>query len=209
MTVRTAMWMGAAALVLGAAALGGGCGAPFVPSTTGGNGGGGGAGSTASATNASSTSTSTTSGGQDCILGMTQCPTGQYCETAQCGKGTCMAVPMTQTQERNLVCGCDGKTYWNASVAASYGMPVASTDACTTPIPCSATQSCSGKDAHCDIDASDATLGCDPTKATGHCVVLPHQCNSGNAASVCTNQSSCLSPCEAVQSNQPWRAGCK
>jgi len=71
------------------------------------------------------------------------CDKGQYCNypiSARCGagdmSGTCQATPELCTTIYDPVCGCDGKTYSSACVAARNGVSVAKEGACeTTAIP--------------------------------------------------------------------------
>lgn len=57
------------------------------------------------------------------------CGAGFYCDGCA---GVCAPNPPkgSETPAKAPVCGCDGNTYWNASVAASYLVGVASAGAC-------------------------------------------------------------------------------
>lgn len=58
----------------------------------------------------------------------------QYAPQAQCGaadqSGVCAPRPQMCTMQYQPVCGCDGRTYSNACVAASNGMSIAHAGEC-------------------------------------------------------------------------------
>jgi hypothetical protein len=94
------------------------------------------------------------------------CGAGNYCDAPACGAGTCKPIADLTTEEPDKapVCGCDGATYWNASVAASHGMAVSAAGECV------AAKTCGGF----------GNLQCPPTPAG------QLSCNmSGPDASVC------------------------
>ncbi|MGA7978967.1 MAG: Kazal-type serine protease inhibitor family protein, partial [Chromatiaceae bacterium] len=61
------------------------------------------------------------------------CRLAEYCDrpVGSCGgTGLCQPVPEVCTRQFDPVCGCDGKTYSNACVAASNGISVSASGAC-------------------------------------------------------------------------------
>jgi hypothetical protein len=76
------------------------------------------------------------------LLGLA-CPDDQYCDFpfgAQCGAGDqtglCVVQPQACTREFAPVCGCDGRTYSNACLAATEGVSVARVGDCEGPAVC-------------------------------------------------------------------------
>jgi len=69
------------------------------------------------------------------------CGDGLYCryDGGHCGatdqSGTCRVRPTAATLDLRPVCGCDGRTYPNASSAAVAGVSVASNGGCTQQTP--------------------------------------------------------------------------
>jgi hypothetical protein len=125
-----------------------------------------------------------TPGGKACGARLANtCATSEYCSftlEAICGfadaTGTCAAIPSVCTKELAPVCGCNNVTYSNACVAASAGVGVYHTGACTTPtgktcggiaaLKCDAAQYC----------AYPPEAKCGAADQTGTCATKPETC---------------------------------
>jgi hypothetical protein len=109
---------------------------------------------------------------------------------------------------RNPVCGCDGLTYWNASVAGHRGVSVKATGECSPGRTCGGIASiqCPGNDAVCNMKLSTSTL-CVAVDLGGTCWVLPNACPSGPGFGPNTRAcgaGSCKPECELIRSGEPW-----
>jgi hypothetical protein len=179
----------------------------------GGNGGAagmGGAGGGASSSNGGAGGTAGAGGmgggpsGPPCT-GLGGCDPGFYCEAPGCGDGVCVDKPLPgiQPQNKDVVCGCDGVTYWNAPIAASYGAGVKSPGVCPDnfAVGCDAATPCaSGLKCNRQVKAAAA---CSP-QATGTCWGVPVSCAlDGPQANACSN-GACVLECSLVQSQNPW-----
>jgi hypothetical protein len=118
------------------------------------------------------------------IAGIT-CDKGQYCNfppSAQCGagdmSGTCEATPELCTTIYAPVCGCDGKTYSSACVAARSGVSVAKEGPCeTATIPEGGTCGTRGTPGQCaEALYCDYAKQCGADDSGGTCKPKPEIC---------------------------------
>ncbi len=130
-----------------------------------------------------------------------------YCASATCGKGACVAVGTTEASNKDPVCGCDGITYWNASVAANHGMSVASVGVCGNGgAVCGGFigAGCPGA-AECNHQVPGVS-GCGISDSQGACWMLPKTCPQvivGASSRIC-NAVTCKDECSAIRDGQPW-----
>jgi len=133
--------------------------------------------------------------GTPCVWGQAPCEDGLFCNALGCGEGVCIAVP-AEGRQRNPVCGCDGMTYWNATVAARAGMSVSHSGECgalgTTCVMLAA--SCPNG-AVCNLIA-ESSLACNVADRTGRCWVLPSSCDTGTVGFGPTTRACGAATCE-------------
>jgi hypothetical protein len=107
---------------------------------------------------------------------------------------------------RNVVCGCDGLTYWNASVAGHQGMAVKSIGECSPGKTCGGIgglQCPSGS--FCNHRVKNSS-GCNLSDAAGTCWVLPATCPSiliGPNTRAC-GSNTCTAECQLIKSEKTW-----
>lgn len=139
------------------------------------------------------------------------CGAGKYCNAVGCKvKGQCVPVAAgsTETSASVPVCGCDGVTYWNASVAATHGASIWKKGACTgnDALPCSTTPAVAcPATTSCNLEAK--SLAECMTPVTGTCWGLPTTCPGGaivgRDAKSCT-AATCIGECAAIKGGAPW-----
>jgi hypothetical protein len=151
-----------------------------------------------------------TGGGTPChwtIAGNT-CAPGSYCDAPGCGDGTCAPLGVTEDQMRAPICGCDGVTYWNSSVAAKHGMPSQATGVCQPEKTCGgfANLMCPTPGASCNYHIGDKSV-CGASDLGGTCWMVPAVCmpqlGFGPLTRACGSLS-CTDECNLIKLQQPW-----
>lgn len=137
------------------------------------------------------------------------CGAGFYCKAAGCGMGTCEPIGTIEQDARMPVCGCDGVTYWNDSIAGSHGMAVSSAGECGP----AATQQCGGfggltcpAGASCNYELLNQAQ-CNIADIGGTCWAVPKVCGGGIGFGPNTRECGapvCKSECELIKSEVPW-----
>ncbi|MBW2453209.1 MAG: hypothetical protein JRI68_01810 [Deltaproteobacteria bacterium] len=193
------------------------------PSTSGGGATSSGSGGATSTSGGGGTSTSSSGGGSGgsggaggagmgvgapCTWGGSPCDQDLYCLAMGCGDGTCQPVVSETGQQQDLtpVCGCDGITYFNTSIAASFGMAVAHGEACTNSewvlchkdnSPCPAGYFCSRRVA--------SVAGCilSPNQ-DGQCWAVQATCDPNGPKDNACGNSLCYPICELIKTENGW-----
>jgi hypothetical protein len=131
------------------------------------------------------------------------CGDGSYCEAPGCAAGTCVPVPnvASESADKAPVCGCDGATYWNAKVAATHAMSVASIGECAPVVFCGgfANIQCP-RGLHCNYGGDDQTI-CLVSDVGGACWGMPQACPMvviGATTRAC-GAASCVEECTLVK----------
>lgn len=172
-------------------------------STTSSDTGGAGTGGTGTG----GTGTGSTGAGVPCHWNKNDpCGPGMYCDAAGCGDGFCKPAGAAEAQDRAPVCGCDGLSYWNQSVAASHGTAIQSSGACSPAKVCGTIHGymCPAG-AACNYKVADKD-GCNVSDLGGECWVLPATCPQivvGPTQHACDSLS-CTDECNLIRLGTPW-----
>lgn len=136
------------------------------------------------------------------------CGAGRYCQAPGCGAGKCVAIGTVENTSLNPRCGCDGNTYWNASIAAKSGMAIEKQGACNggKAKTCSSFASPCAPGTTCELKVRNVQacpLNPIGDRVSGVCWVTPTTCAEvispqNPATHVCGN-AACPSECSAVK----------
>lgn len=154
---------------------------------------------------------SSDAGGRGCAVGVAgECQAGQYCLANNsgdgCQKGTCVPIPSNETSARTPACGCDGVTYWNATVAAHHGVSVRKPGACTADV----AAKCGGLGPAACPNASfcnqkTTKAGCGIVDGNGVCWQIPAICPPAVpiTSRACVGLT-CADECTLIRKQQTW-----
>ena len=135
----------------------------------------------------------------------TDCAVGEYCKVSACAAagGTCTKRPAVATA-LTPICGCDGVTYWNESVAASFGVNTKQDGACPATIAkkCNDTSLDCPDQRFCNRQVESA-LAC--TQPSGVCWGIPQPCPTGGGRQRrCGAGTACATTCESIKSEKAF-----
>lgn len=177
----------------GAAGSGGGMGSGGMMGS-GGSGGGGGSGPGGL--------------GSPCTHGGAPCDQGFYCDAMGCGAGTCQPVlgVAQQTKDYAPVCGCDGVTFFNVSLAKIAGMAVSHGGACSAQegVACTKQVLCP-TGLSCNAEVANQAACVPVPQAAGFCWRVPLGCDANGPVRGrgCLN-AVCADRCSLIQGQNPW-----
>lgn len=147
--------------------------------------------------------------GDPCTHGMGTCNQGLYCNALGCGAGTC-ALPLSpaaQSKLFNPVCGCNGVSYYNATIAESKSAAVSHAGECTSleAIACNKVNMPCGTGLACNALVANLQ-SCPPSPnviVPGTCWGVPIACDpAGPQARGCGGM--CADTCSLIQGQNAW-----
>jgi hypothetical protein len=156
-------------------------------------------------------------GGRSCSA-TTNCRSGEFCDAPDCSSlGVCRP-SLLESDVLNPVCGCNGITYWNASLAQGAAVITAHAGACggadANLKKCDSISGCPGPDGrlNCQFEVAQPTFAgaCSLIKG-GLCWQLPRVCPSaaGPVARVhaCASGGACRGLCQAIEREEAYYFG--
>jgi len=149
--------------------------------------------------------------GTPCMHGGAACDSGLYCDAMGCGAGTCEPVLAiaAQTKEHAPVCGCNGITFFNPSLAEVAGMAVSHGGACTSQegVACNKLNTPCPQGLVCNSEVADQVACVPVTQASGLCWGVPIGCDPNGVVRGrgCIN-TTCSDVCSLIQGQNPWHS---
>ena len=144
---------------------------------------------------------------QRCVT-PSDCSSGSLCEKHDCDDvhGVCEAAPALCGDEEDLVCGCDGVTYFNDCLRKAAGVaPLHAGECASEAVRCDSATPCPGS-------ATCATLlgygdGSCAGAQQGTCWVVPATCPAATTPDqfdACDHSARCVDTCTAIRSGAPY-----
>lgn len=145
-----------------------------------------------------------------CNVGSTtDCESGFYCAAndSTCTRGTCASKTGGVSLALSAVCGCDGITYWNETVASHEGVAVKNRVACavTTAKVCGGFVGLScPAGSFCNYEVR-GDLSCNTSDSDGTCWALPSVCPLvGQPSRKCGPSGSCTGQCDVIRKQESY-----
>jgi hypothetical protein len=130
-----------------------------------------------------------------------ECNAAEYCLSTDCKTGTCMHIPVAETNTNfDPVCGCNGVDFYNQQIAARHGQSSKS-GACAVGVPC-ATGKCPLTGANLGCWAAVST--CSGAAVAMVCMGLPASCPDTPKYTGCSK--GCAPVCSLIQDSSPYQA---
>jgi hypothetical protein len=102
----------------------------------------------------------------------------------------------------NVICGCDGVTYFNPSLSALAGVSIKSGGECPSNVSVKCTNNKCAAGQFCNLrSAACVSLG------VTNCWAMPPSCNGNDPAhnTFCPGGNQCVSLCSAIKSQKAYR----
>lgn len=156
--------------------------------------------STTDATSDAASETSADAGGEtatgkSCTASGTECSATEYCDAPTCASGTCKPRPISGPKTYEPVCGCDGVTYWNKTLASSNGQA-------------SYAGKCAGDGSGLGPTKFCGLKGCDPDEACIQDLTDHGSCGLGGFGKTCWRLIPGGGSCPATAMDTPKVRGC-
>jgi hypothetical protein len=144
-----------------------------------------------------------------CTWGGAPCGEGFYCDAPGCGQGICQPILAEGGELAHLdpVCGCDGVTAFNPTIAQRRGVAMAHPGACTKEehVPCDNLMTGCPEGLSCNVQVADATACFLGNTTAGGCWALPPTCANEPRGRACAPPSLCGSVCTLIENQVAWR----
>lgn len=154
--------------------------------------------------------------GKPCTATGSECSGTEYCDAPTCASGVCRPRPAAAPMFAPT-CGCDGVTYFNATIAESKGRSVRAGSGACAPADSATCGGITGKmcphDAEICAHEVSGAVSCTVSDGMGTCWELPAAAScpmaTGKGEYTICGASTCTSLCKAVTSGAAYYHACK